>query len=33
VATALTLGRTHFATYDKRQASLAREAGLRIIAP
>lgn len=33
VATALTLDVTHFVTYDKRQAALARASGLRVVAP
>lgn len=33
VATAVTLGVTHFASYDKRQAALARAVGLRVLAP
>jgi predicted nucleic acid-binding protein len=31
VATAIVLETTHFATYDKRQAKLAKEVGLRVI--
>jgi predicted nucleic acid-binding protein len=33
VASALTLGRTTFVTYDERQAALARATGMRVLAP
>jgi predicted nucleic acid-binding protein len=33
VATALTLDMTHFVSYDERQRSLAKAAGLRVLAP
>jgi predicted nucleic acid-binding protein len=33
VATAIVLETTHFATYDKRQAKLAKEVGLRVMTP
>lgn len=33
VATALTLSKSHFVSYDERQRALAKAAGLRVIAP
>ena len=33
VASAVTLGKTTFVTYDERQAALARATGLRVLAP
>jgi predicted nucleic acid-binding protein len=33
VATAVVLETSHFATYDRRQASLAKAVGLRVMAP
>jgi predicted nucleic acid-binding protein len=33
VATARSLGATHFVTYDERQTALAKQVGLRVLAP